>query len=164
MLVVLVVLTIQTLIALHRVSSHLIWPLEKWIIPNFLQNLLYWFSKHSVNLLCIGWSILPCEISPRTVIIVSVRPKIPPLLRDNLFLSFPLQLVFFHSLVFVNPVHKLMYTGDKLTNQGFPQAVLSWETTFKSANGNVIKVAIHLIIHFPIFVRVCFQSFSITYG
>ena len=51
---VLVVLTIQTLIALHRVASHLIWPLEERFIPDFLQNLMYWFSKYDVNLLHIG--------------------------------------------------------------------------------------------------------------
>ena len=90
------------------------------------------------------------------VIIVSVQPEIIPLLRDDLLLSFPLQLVLFHSFVFVNPVHKLTNAGDRLANQGFSQAVLNWETAFKSANGDIIEVAVHLIIHFPISVRVCF--------
>ena len=155
MSVVLVVLTIQTLIALHGVSSHLIRPLEEWLIFYFLQNLMYRFSEYGVNHLR-GWSILPCEISHRIVIIISVWPEIPPLLRDNLLLSFPLRLVLFHSFVFVNLVHKLTYTGDRLTSQGFSQAVLSWEIAFKSADGDVIKVSVHLIIHFPISVQVCF--------
>ena len=90
------------------------------------------------------------------VIIVSVQPEIIPLLRDDLLLSFPLQLVLFHSFVFVNPVHKLTNAGDRLANQGFSQAVLGWETTFKSANGNIIKFVIHLVVHFPISVQVCF--------
>ena len=80
----------------------------------------------------------------------------PPFLSDKLLLSFPVQLVLFHLFVFVNPVHKLSYIGDRLTSQGFPQAMLSWEATFKGVDGDVIKIAIHLIIHFPIFVRVCF--------
>ena len=41
MSMILVVLTIQALIALHGVSSHLIWPLEEWLILDFLQNLMY---------------------------------------------------------------------------------------------------------------------------
>ena len=49
MSVVLVVLTIQTLIALHGVSIHLIRPLEEWLILDFLQNLMYWFSEYVVN-------------------------------------------------------------------------------------------------------------------
>ena len=98
------------------------------------------------------------------VIVVSVRPKIIPLLRDDLLLSFPSQPVLFHSFVFVNPVHKLTNTGDRLASQGFPQAVLSWETAFKSADGDVIKVAVHLVVHFPISVRVCFWSFSLMHG
>ena len=111
---------------------------------------MYRFSEYDVNRLRVGLSGLPCEISPRTVIVVSIQPEITPLLRDNLLLSFPLQLVLFHSFVFVNLVHKLTYTGDRLASQGFPQAVLGWETAFKSTDGDVIKVAVHLIIHFPI--------------
>ena len=90
MSVVLVVLTIQILIALHRVSSHLIRPLEEWLILDFLQDLGYQFSEYSVNLLHIGRSVLPFEISPPAVVVVSVRPEIPPFLRDNFLLSFPL--------------------------------------------------------------------------
>ena len=41
MLMVLVVLIIQTLIALYGVYSHLIRPLEEWLILDFMQNLLY---------------------------------------------------------------------------------------------------------------------------
>ena len=65
------------------------------------------------------------------VIVVSFQPEIIPLLRDDLLLSFPLQLVLFHSFVFVNPVHKLTNAGNRLTSQGFPQTMLSGETTFK---------------------------------
>ena len=54
MSMVLVVLTIQTLIALHGVSNHLIQPLEERLILDFLQNLMYPFSEYGVNLLRIG--------------------------------------------------------------------------------------------------------------
>ena len=54
MSVVLMVLTIQTLIALYGVSSHLIRPLEEWFILDFLQNLGYRFSEYGVNLLHIS--------------------------------------------------------------------------------------------------------------
>ena len=90
------------------------------------------------------------------VIVISVQLEITPLLKDNLLLSFPLQLVLFHSFVFVNPVHKLTNAGDRLTNQGFPQTVLGGETAFKSADGDVVIVTVHLVVHFPVSVRVCF--------
>ena len=54
MFVVLVVLMKQTLIPLRGVSSHLIRPLEEWLILDFLQNLIYWFSKYGVNHLRVG--------------------------------------------------------------------------------------------------------------
>ena len=90
------------------------------------------------------------------VIVVLFQLEIIPLLRDGRLLSFPLQLVLFHSFVFVNLVHKLSNAGDRLTSQGFPQTVLDGETAFKSADGNVVIVAVHLVVHFPISVRVCF--------
>ena len=49
-----VVLTIQTLMLLHGVSSHLIWPLEEWLILDFLQNLMYRFPEYSINRLRVG--------------------------------------------------------------------------------------------------------------
>ena len=54
MSMILVILTIQALMALHGLSSHLIRPLEEWIILDFLKNLMYRFFKYSVNLLRIG--------------------------------------------------------------------------------------------------------------
>ena len=107
---------------------------------------------------------MPCEISPRAVIVVSVRVEIPPLLRDNLLISFPLQLVLLHPFVLVNSVHKLSYTGDRFASQRFLQAVLSWEATFKRVDSDVIKVAAHLIVHFLISVRVYFYSLSLMHG
>ena len=95
------------------------------------------------------------QISHRAAIVVSIQREILPLLRDNLLLSFPLQLVLFHPFVFVNPVHKLPHTGDWLANQGFSQAMLGWEAAFKSADSDIIKVTVHLIVHFSIYVRVC---------
>ena len=87
MSVVLVVLAIKVLIALCGLSRYLILPLKVWLILDFFQHPMYWFSKYSIDSLCVGYFILPYEISPRTVAVVSVRPEIPPLLRDNLLLS-----------------------------------------------------------------------------
>ena len=115
---------------------------------------MYWFLKYSVNSLCVGCSRLPYEISPQAVVVVSVRPEIPPLLGDNLLFSFTLQLVFLYSFVFVNPIHQLVHTGDRFACQRLPQAVLGWEATFEGADGNIIKISVHFIIHLLISVQV----------
>ena len=117
---VLMILAIKVLITPHRISYHLVRPFKEQLIFNLLQNLLYWFSEHSINHLGVGRSWLPNKVLPRSVIIVSVRPKIPPLLRDHLNLSFPLHLVFFYPSVLVNPIHKLAHTDYRLTSQRFP--------------------------------------------
>ena len=96
---------------------------------------------------------------------ISVRPKIPPLLRDNLLFSLTLQLVVLYSFILINLIHQLAHTGGRLlVGQRLPQAVLGWETVFEGVDGDIVKVAVHFIIHLSIFVRVDLQSFSIIHG
>ena len=113
--VVLMVMAIEALIAPQRISRHLVWPFEEWLAFNLLQNLLYWFSEHSIHRLGVGRSWLPNKIFLKSVILGSVRPEIPPLLRDHFRLSFLLQLVFFYSSILINPIHKLTHAGNGFT-------------------------------------------------
>ena len=154
MSVVLVVLAIKVLIAPRGFPRHLIRPLKVWFVLDFLQHLMYWFLKHSTDSLCVNCSVLPYEISSRAIVVVSVQPEIPPLLRDNLFLSLTLQLVFLYSFILVNPIHPLAHIGGRLASQRLPQAVLGWEAVFEGVNCNIVEVAIHFIIHLPIPARV----------
>ena len=73
MSVVLVVLAIKVLIAPRGLSRHLIRPLKVWLVLDFLQHLMYWFSEHNIDSLCIGCSRLPYEISPQAVAVISGR-------------------------------------------------------------------------------------------
>jgi len=75
---------------------------------------MYWFSECSIDSLCVGYSGLPCEISPRVVVVISVRSEILPLLRDNLFFSLTLQLVFLYLFILVDLIHQLAHTGGRL--------------------------------------------------
>ena len=77
---------------------------------------MHWFSEYSPD--------VSREVFPQAIVGVLIRPKIPPLLRDNLFLSFALHLVFFYSLVLIDLIHQLVHTGGRLASQGFPQAML----------------------------------------
>ena len=115
---------------------------------------MYWFSEHSIDSLCVGCSRLPYEISPQAVAVMSVRPEIPPLLRDNLLFSLTLQLVFLYSFILIDSIHQLAHTSGRLASQRLPQAVLGWETVFKGVDVDIIKVAVHFIIHLPIPVQV----------
>ena len=151
---VLVVLAIKVLIAPHRLSCHLIRPLKIWLVFYFLQHPMYWFSEYSIDSLCVGYFILPYEISPRTVAVIPVRPEIPPLLRDNFLFSSTLQLVVLHSFIFIDLIHQLAHTSGGLANQRLPQAMLDWETIFEGADGDIVKIVIHFIKRLPISVRV----------
>ena len=117
---VLMVLAIKALVTPHRVSSHFVWPFEEQFILYLLQNLMHQFSEHSINHLSVGRPRLPCKISLRSVIIVSVRLEIPPLLRDNFSLSFTLLLVFLNPFILINSIHKLTHASNRFASQRFP--------------------------------------------
>ena len=164
MFVVLVVLAIKILIAPYGLPRHLIRPFKVWLVLDFLQHPMYWFLEHSIDSLCVGYFGLPYEISPQAVAVILVRPEIPHLLRDNLFFSLNLQLVFLYSFILIDLIHQLAHNSGRLASQRLPQAVLGWETVFEDVDGNIVKVAIHFIIHSPISIRVSLQSFSIIHG
>ena len=118
---VLMVLEIKALVTPHGVSSHLVWLFEERLILYLLQILMHWFSKHRINRLSISKPLLPNKVFLRpVVVVVPVRPEIPPLLEDNLNFSFSLLLVFFNPFVLINSVHELAHTGDKLASQRLP--------------------------------------------
>ena len=148
--VVLVVLAIKVLVSLYRLSRHLIRPSKVWFALDFFQHLMHRFSEYNLDVLRVGYLRLPCEISPRVIVDVSIRPEIPTLPRDNLLLSLALHLVFFYSLVLIDLIHQLVHTGGRLASQGFPQAMLGWEAAFEGVDGDIVKVVIHFIIHLPI--------------
>ena len=164
MSMVLVILAIKVLIALRGLSCHLIRPPKVWLVLDFLQHLMHWFSEYSTNSLYVGCLQLPCEISHRAIAIILVRPEIPPLLRDNLLFSLALQLVFLYSFILINPIHQLAHTDGRFASQRLPQAMLGWEVVFEGVDGDIVKVALYFIIHLPISARVGLQSFSIMHG
>ena len=147
---VLMVMAIEALITPHRISCHLVRPFEERLIFNLLQNLLYWFSEHSIHCLNVGRSWLPNKIFPRSVVMGSVRPKIPHLLRDHLRLSLPLQLVLLYSSVLINPIYKLMHASNRFTRHRFPQIMFGGEARLESTNGHIVIVPIYFVKHLPI--------------
>ena len=100
------------------------WPFEVWLILDFFQDLMYWFSEHYVNHLRSRRPKLPSKIPLGSIIIVVVRPKTPPLLTDNLTLPLALLLVLLEPLILIYLIHKLAYAGNRFPNQRPPQAIL----------------------------------------
>ena len=120
----LVVLAMKTLVTPHRIPYHLVWPFEVWLILDFLQDLMYWFSEHRINHLRSHRPKLPSKIPSGFIIVIAVRPKIPHLLRDNLTLPLVLLLVLLNPLILVYLIHELAYAGSKFPSQRLPQAML----------------------------------------
>ena len=116
----LVVLAMKALVAPQKVSTHSVRPLEVWLVFYLFQNLMHRFSKHNVNRLRSCRLRLPSKIPLGSVIVVTVRLEIPPLLRDNLALSLAFLLVLFNPLILVNSINELAYTDNRLPSQRFP--------------------------------------------
>ena len=146
----LVVLAIKALLALHRVSSYLIWPFKVWLILNSFQDLMHWFPEHRANHLSSNRPRLLSKVFSGQNIVVSVRPEIPHILKDNLSFPFPLLLVFLDPLILINTVHELMYTPYRLFGQRLSQIMLGKLADLESPYHHVIKVPIYLIEHLPV--------------
>ena len=78
---------------------------------------MHWFPKHRANHLSSSRPRLPNKVSSRPIIVVSVIPEIPHILRDNLCLPFRLLLVLLEPLILVNTVHELTHTPYRLFGQ-----------------------------------------------
>ena len=59
-------------------------------------------------------------VASESVIVVMVRPEIPPILRDNLTFSLTLLLVLLNLLILTNLIHELAYTGNRFPRQRLP--------------------------------------------
>ena len=81
---------------------------------------MHQFPEHYINRLDVGRPCLLNVIFSRSVILKSVQPEIPPLLRDNLRFTFPLPLVFLDPFVLINLVHELTHTSNRFASERLP--------------------------------------------
>ena len=123
---------------------------------------MHWLSEYHADHLSSSRSRLPSKISSGPIIVVSVRPKIPPILKDNLSLPILLLLVCLYPLILINTVHELAHTSYRLPRQRFSQIILGGQADLESPYSYVIKIPINLIKHLPVLVRVCFQGLSLS--
>ena len=150
---ILVVMAIQTLISLGRISPHLIRPFKVWLPFYFLKDLIHWLFKHRVDQLCISPRWLIGEISLGSIMTISSYPRIS-LFREDFGLSFPLGLIFFNLLMLDNAVHNLTHIVSKFHCLWFPQVMLRWEPNLKGPYSYILELTICLIKCFPIPIRI----------
>ena len=74
---------------------------------------------------------MPRKVYSGPIIVISVRPEIPLMLRDNLSLPFPLLLVFLDPLILINTVHESTHTPYNFLVNDFLKSCLVGRSTFK---------------------------------
>ena len=108
MTVVFMILTIEISVSLFRVSHHLIGPLEEGLIFNLFQDLVHRLSEYSSDYLVVTGYLLLSTIPSWPVIIISVRPKLSPFLRDEFNFPFSLLLlllIIFNPFILIYSIH-----------------------------------------------------------
>ena len=108
---------------------------------------MHWFPEHCANHLSSSRPRLLSKVFSGQNIVVSIRPEIPHILKDNLNFPFPLLLVFLDPFILINTVHELMYTPYMLFGQRLSQIMLGRLADLESPYHHVIKVPIYLIEH-----------------
>ena len=141
------VLAMKTFITLHRVSSHLIWPLELWLILFLLQDLMHKLPKHNVDCLGSSGPSMSSKISLRPIIVIPLQPKISLVLKNYLRLPLSLLLILLNLFILINSIHELTYTSGKFPCQRLPQIVLNRQANLKRPYCYIIKISVYLIKH-----------------
>ena len=128
-------------VALRGISSHLIWPFKEWLILDFFQDLMCWLPEHRVNHLSSSRPKVPSKIPSGPIIVISIRPEISPIMRDNLSFPFPLLLVLFYPFLFINMVYELTHTLTGFLVKDFLKSC--------STSRPTLKVFIAMLSKFP---------------
>ena len=102
---VLMVVVIQALISPHGISFHLFWLFEVRFILNLLQHMVNWLLEYQVYYLNIAPRRLVKEFPPQPRRLKTIWPKVLSILWEGLCLLFTLNLVNFHSFIFLYPLH-----------------------------------------------------------
>lgn len=102
---VLMVVVIQALISPHGISFHLFWLFEVRFILNLLQHMVNWLLEYQVYYLNITPRRLVKEFPPQPRRLKTIWPKVLSILWEGLCLLFTLNLVNFHSFIFLYPLH-----------------------------------------------------------
>ena len=107
---------------------------------------------------------MPRKISPRSTVILSVRPEIPFVLRDHLSLPLSLLLVLLDPFILINAIHEPTHTPNQFPGQRFSQIMLGWQANLEGFYSHVIKVSIYLVEHLLVPVGVRFQGFPLPHS
>jgi len=92
---ILMILTVETLIMLHGVTSHFY----------FLENLMNRLLEHCTNHLRTRMPSMSRKISPESIVVISLRPKVSLVKKSHLWFPLPLLLILFNPFMLVNPIH-----------------------------------------------------------
>ena len=111
---ILVVLTVETLVMLGGITSHLVRPLEVGFTLYLFKDLVNWLLEHRTDHLSIRVPKVTSKISPRSAMTIPLCPRISLVSRNNLCLPLPLLLIILNLFILINLIHELMHISHRL--------------------------------------------------
>ena len=114
------ILAIETLITPHGVTPHFIWSLEIWFNLYLFKNLMHRLLEYCANHLGSGKPSMSSKISPGSVVIIPLRPKVSSIKGSHFCLPLPLLLIILDLFIFINSIHELTCALHWFLCQGLP--------------------------------------------
>ena len=144
---------------------HFIWPFEVCFNLYLLKNLMHKLLEYCVDHLGNRKPSMSSKISPRSIVIIPLKPKVSLVRRSHfcLPLPLPLLLIILNPFMFINPIHELTHALHWFLCQGLPQFMLSRKANLKRPYCRVFKISIYLIKRLPIPIRVSFQFLTLSH-
>ena len=105
------ILAIKTLITPRGVTPHFIWPFEVCFNLYLLKNLMHKLLEYCVDHLGNRKPSMSSKISPRSIVIIPLKPKVSLVRRSHfcLPLPLPLLLIILNLFMFINPINELTH-------------------------------------------------------
>ena len=119
--------------------------------------------EHYTNNLRTRTPSMSNKIPTRSVVIISLLPKISLVKRSNLCLPLPLLLILLDLFMLVNPIYKLAHASCKFHCQGLFQIMLGREANLKHFYCHVFKNFVYLIERFPVPIQVSLQGLTLSH-
>ena len=127
---------------------HFIWPLEVWFNLYLLKNLMHRLPEYCVDYLGNRKPSMSRKISPGSIVIIPLKPKVSSVRGSYFCHSFPLLLIILNLFMFINLIHELAHALRWFLCQGLPQFMLGRKTDLKHPYGHILKISIYLIKRF----------------
>ena len=128
---VLVILIVKSLVAFSQITSHFVWPFEVWLTLYFFKDLMNRFFEYQADHLSFRAPSVTSKISPRSIMVIPLCPRISRVRRRNFGLPLPFMLILHNLFMLINSIYELTHILRKLCRKRLSQVMVSGKAYLK---------------------------------